>query len=246
MKNEIVPFGFEGNEIRVAKDEITGEFFWVAKDICDVLGYSDTEVTLRKLDDDEKLTRKIYGAGQQRDMMCINESGLYALILRSNKPQAKVFKKWVTSEMLPTIRKTGKYEIRPQTRKITKKAQTLLPEFQRKRNTHQCSRHQGMINMICYTDACYDISDIGIGVFNEARLFNLLRQKAKTLSDLVGGGDVKIIVKNLERNLLSFFGVSYIGDLKYTHTKEIFEAVETLKILTQLNNESLLLMQQGA
>ncbi|MGA1846781.1 phage antirepressor KilAC domain-containing protein, partial [Deferribacter abyssi] len=77
----------------------------------EILGYRDTEVALRKLEDDEKLTRKIYVSGQHRKVWLINESGLYALILRSNKPNAKKFRKWVTSEVLPSIRKTGKYEI---------------------------------------------------------------------------------------------------------------------------------------
>ena len=55
------------NEIRVAMDETTGEPLWVAKDICDVLGYKDAEVALIKLDEDEKLTRKFYGSGQNRE-----------------------------------------------------------------------------------------------------------------------------------------------------------------------------------
>lgn len=107
---ELIPFNFKDKEIRVVIDEITGEPLWVAKDVCDVLQYKDSEVTLRKLDSDEKLTRKIYGSGQNRNMTCINESGLYTLILRSNKPEAKKFKKWVTSEVLPSIRKTGSYQ----------------------------------------------------------------------------------------------------------------------------------------
>lgn len=75
-----------------------------------ILQIKDTEVSLRKLDDDEKLTRKLYVSGQQRDVWIINESGLYNLIFRSNKPEAKAFRKWVTSEVLPQIRATGQYK----------------------------------------------------------------------------------------------------------------------------------------
>lgn len=91
---------------------IDSDPWFVAKDVCDILDMSDTEVALRKLDDDEKLTRKIYGSGQNRKMICISESGLYALIMRSNKPEAKSFRKWVTSEVLPTLRKQGHYGTR--------------------------------------------------------------------------------------------------------------------------------------
>ncbi|MBQ8692488.1 MAG: Bro-N domain-containing protein, partial [Synergistaceae bacterium] len=61
----------------------------------------------RNLDEDEKLVQKFFVAGQNRDVITINESGLYALIMRSNKPEAKKFRKWVTSEVLPEIRRTG-------------------------------------------------------------------------------------------------------------------------------------------
>jgi hypothetical protein len=63
----------------------------------------------QNLDDDEKLLQEIFGAGQRRKMLTISESGLYTLIIRSNKPQAKSFRRWVTAEVLPTIRKTGGY-----------------------------------------------------------------------------------------------------------------------------------------
>lgn len=85
--------------------------WFVARDVCNILELSDTEVALRKLDEDEKLTRKLYVSGQEREVYLINESGLYFLILRSNKPEAKRFRKWVTNEVLPSIRRTGSYSI---------------------------------------------------------------------------------------------------------------------------------------
>ncbi|WP_152182881.1 BRO-N domain-containing protein [Sulfurimonas indica] len=109
-------FKNENAEIRVLGD--SGNPLFVVKDICDALGYSDVSMTLSKLDDDEKLTQRIFSSGQNRDMSVVTESGLYSLILRSNKPEAKKFKKWVTGEVLPTIRKQGTYSVSSETKKI--------------------------------------------------------------------------------------------------------------------------------
>ena len=83
-----------------------GDPWFVAKDICDVLGLSNPTVALNALDQDE---RSKFLLGRQGETNIINESGLYALIFRSNKPNARKFRKWITSEVLPSIRKTGKY-----------------------------------------------------------------------------------------------------------------------------------------
>lgn len=109
MENKIIPFNYGDSLIRVVDNEETGEQLWVAKDVCKVLEYKDVSMTLSKLDNDEKLIQKFFVSGQNRDMWCVTESGLYTLILRSNKPEAKPFKRWVTHEVLPTIRKTGSY-----------------------------------------------------------------------------------------------------------------------------------------
>ena len=98
----------EFGEVRVLADE-RGEPWFVAKDVCDILGLSDVSMSLKKLDEDEKLIQKLFVSGQYRNIWLINESGFYSLVLRSNKPQAKKFKKWVTSEVLPAIRKYGVY-----------------------------------------------------------------------------------------------------------------------------------------
>lgn len=92
---------------------VNGEPFFVAKDVCDILQLSDVCKTVSKLDDDEKLIRKVFVSGQNRDVTLVNESGLYNLIFRSYKSEAKTFRKWVTGEVLPTLRKTGKYEVKP-------------------------------------------------------------------------------------------------------------------------------------
>lgn len=114
---EIIPFDYQGRAIRVLRDE-QGEQWWVATDICGVLEIADVSSTLRGLDEDEKTTLHItrshieHGLSDNSpgtSLNLINEAGLYSLILRSRKPEAKTFKRWVTHEVLPQIRKTGSY-----------------------------------------------------------------------------------------------------------------------------------------
>lgn len=86
-----------------------GEPWFVAKDICGVLGLTNSRVAVGPLDEDEKGVSKVYTPSGEQEMCVINESGLYALVIRSNKPNARKFRKWITSEVLPSIRKIGKY-----------------------------------------------------------------------------------------------------------------------------------------
>jgi hypothetical protein len=90
---------------------VGGEPRFVAKDVCDVLDLSDVSMSISRLDDDEKGTSKVCTPGGTQEMSIITESGLYTLVLRSNKPEAKRFRKWVTSEVLPAIRKHGSYSV---------------------------------------------------------------------------------------------------------------------------------------
>ncbi|WP_420974856.1 phage antirepressor [Bacillus thuringiensis] len=85
------------------------EVLFVAKDICEVLEIKQSSVALKKLEEEEKAMINIHTLGGIQDTWGINESGLYSLIMTSRKPQAKAFKKWVTSEVLPSIRKHGAY-----------------------------------------------------------------------------------------------------------------------------------------
>ena len=105
-QNNVVPFSYGDKEIRIITDE-NGCLWWVAKDICDVLGIVNPTQAVQQLDDDERAMKNI---GRQGKANVINESGLYTLILRSNKPQAKPFRKWVTAEVLPAIRRSGSYQ----------------------------------------------------------------------------------------------------------------------------------------
>ena len=105
--NELQIFNYNGNEVRTIQKD--GEPWWVLKDVCSILELTDTNKTAERLDTDELTRIKFVTGGQNREMLCINESGLYNVILRSDKPEAKPFRKWVTSEVLPSIRKHGAY-----------------------------------------------------------------------------------------------------------------------------------------
>lgn len=99
---------FEGRAVRMAM--IDGEPWWVLKDVCEVLGLTTPARVAERLESDEvSQTHFIDSIGRKQETIIINESGLYSVILRSDKPEARRFRKWVTSEVLPSIRKTGGY-----------------------------------------------------------------------------------------------------------------------------------------
>lgn len=112
MKNNIVAFKYEEQQVRTI--EKNGEPWFVGKDVADILGYSDTAQAVRKhIDNEDKGVVEMTTPGGKQPVTIINESGLYSLILSSKLPTAKEFKHWVTSEVLPSIRKTGEYKITP-------------------------------------------------------------------------------------------------------------------------------------
>lgn len=102
--NELQIFNYNDKEIRTVKKG--GDLWWVLKDVCDVLELSNPTMIAGRLDEDE---RAKFDLGRQGETNIINESGLYNVILRSDKPEAKKFKRWVTHEVLPSIRKHGAY-----------------------------------------------------------------------------------------------------------------------------------------
>ena len=104
----LVPFAFGDNLVRVVKDE-SGNPWFVAKDVCQILEIEKYRDAVSRLDDDERGSALVDTPGGQQEMATISESGLYALVFRSRKPEAKAFSKWVRSEVLPQIRKTGRY-----------------------------------------------------------------------------------------------------------------------------------------
>lgn len=111
MNKAIEVFGFNDTEVRVVT--LDGEPWFVAKDVTNVLGLSNPRTSLAALEDDEKGVHSMDTLGGQQEVTVINEPGLYSLILKSRKPEAKQFKRWVTHEVLPAIRKTGGYNQQP-------------------------------------------------------------------------------------------------------------------------------------
>ena len=106
--NNLQLFEFENQKVRTLK--IDDEPYFVGKDVADILGYKNGSRDINNhVDDEDKLKYQISTAGQKREQTLVNESGLYSLILSSKMPNAKRFKHWVTSEVLPTIRKHGAY-----------------------------------------------------------------------------------------------------------------------------------------
>jgi prophage antirepressor-like protein len=107
--NQLVPFNFGACPVRAIMRD--GEPWFVAKDVCDVLRLGNITEALRGLDEDEKsnLSNSEVSNIPNRGVNIINESGVYNLVFRSNKPEAKAFRKWVTTVVLPSIRKTGAY-----------------------------------------------------------------------------------------------------------------------------------------
>jgi len=105
--NELQIFTYQNNQIRTIEKD--GEPWFVLKDVCGILGISKYRDTADRLDADERESVRVDTPGGEQEMIAVNESGLYNVILRSDKPEAKPFRKWVTSEVLPSIRKHGGY-----------------------------------------------------------------------------------------------------------------------------------------
>jgi prophage antirepressor-like protein len=122
----LLPLHYEGHQIRTHVDDHC-QIWWVAKDVCDELDIRVTDIT-KRLDDDE--VDSIYlvdTLGRSHAMLCVNEPGLYTLILGSRKPAAKAFKRWVTHDVLPTLRRTGTYTISQISDQLTHQGQLPAP-----------------------------------------------------------------------------------------------------------------------
>ena len=132
--NELIVKQFESSSVRIIMVE--NETWWVAKDVCDILDLTNPSESLKPLDSDEKRTLRISEGGPENNI--INEAGLYTLIMRSNKPQTKSFRRWVTHDVLPEIRKTGGYSL-PKT--YTQALEALLVSAKKQEITEiECKR----------------------------------------------------------------------------------------------------------
>jgi len=112
MNNNIIPLDYKGQRVRMTGTK--EKPLWVLKDVCNILELSNPTVVASRLDKDERAKLNL---GRQGETTVVTESGLYAVILRSDKPEAKPFRKWITAEVLPSIRKTGSYTVKGKPKK---------------------------------------------------------------------------------------------------------------------------------
>ena len=122
--NELQIFKYEENEIRIVQRD--GQPWWVLKDVCAVLELSDTNKVAERLDLDELTRIKFVSGGQNREMYAVTEPGLYSVILRSDKPEAVKFKRWITHEVLPSIRKHGAYMTPAKIEEVLRDPDTII------------------------------------------------------------------------------------------------------------------------
>ena len=123
MKNQIFK-NKEFGQIRTCM--VDGETYFVGKDVASALGYKNTkDALMRHVDEEDKLGARFTTSGQNREMIVINESGLYSLILSSKLDSARRFKRWVTSEVLPAIRKNGRYELESKAKELQQQNRVL-------------------------------------------------------------------------------------------------------------------------
>jgi prophage antirepressor-like protein len=197
----MVPMEFKFNSAeRPIRVEIIQEQPWfIAKDVCDALGITNARDSVRKcLDEDERLMSPISTSGQRRKMLFINESGIYSLIFRSNKPEAKLFRKWVTNEVLPAIRRTGQY---------CPVSSTILPE-----KDNDPERNQEELTKLIYQAA--DVAG------NQQTLASYLQVSPSVLTDLRNRPG-KISVKLMRQVIYGCKKVVKLGSVPVEEIRDI-------------------------
>ena len=190
MNNALQVFDYNGSAVRTVEKD--GEVWFVAKDVCDVLGYKNVTQTLDDhLDDDE---RSIISIGRQGDTNIITESGVFALVLRSNKPEARKFRKWVTGTVLPQIKRTGSFSIKPEklTRSIMSAAKMIFSAAGIKHNQLALALDRIVIH---YTgESMLAISGIALEAPTKKQLLNPTQ-----IGKILGGKSPRYINQLLER-----------------------------------------------
>ena len=146
---------------------VDGEPYFVAKDVCEVLGLSKYRDAFSRLDEDERASIKVDTLGGPQDMVAVNESGLYTLVFQSRKPEAKTFRKWVTKEVLPNIRKHGFY-MTPETamslwnvKRVRKQMLAEMKKYLIEDDLRKCAKRFGMSDMSvrCVLNGSYEHND---------------------------------------------------------------------------------------
>jgi prophage antirepressor-like protein len=164
--NELQTFSFNEHEVRSIL--IDNQPWFVGKDVAEVLGYSNTRKALADhVDDEDKGVTKRDTLGGQQEMTIINESGLYSLILSSKLPTAKQFKRWVTSEVLPAIRKTGMYATTGTEKYYILEAARLISE---------CKKRESLPYLIQTLSGIVDLSEVNKSVNVKKTVYDPLQE----------------------------------------------------------------------
>jgi prophage antirepressor-like protein len=187
MSNLPQVFNYKNHQVRIFL--IDGEPWWVAKDVCDVLELGDTHKVMERLDEDERNTIPVTDSlGRLQETYIVNEAGLYNLILGSRKPEAKDFKRWITHEVIPQIRKTGAYALEPrqllavaiiEAQKIIEEQDKKIKELQPKAEFFDAvAGSKDAIDMNRAAKLIYEETRMG-----RNKLFKLLREKGVLMKD---------------------------------------------------------------
>ena len=205
-ENEIRVWNYESSEVRTV--QVNGEPWFVLSDVCKVLELSTPARVAERLEKDEvSQTHTIDRMGREQKTTIINESGLYTVILRSDKPQAKPFRKWVTSEVLPSIRKHGSYSVQSQFADLSPQLQVLIQMETRQkqieaRQAEQATALAGLEQKIQNTCEVIALDKTAWRKDSE----HLINKIARATGE--GCGGIRLVYEEIYRSIESRAGVS--------------------------------------
>ena len=205
-ENEIRVWNYESSEVRTV--QVNGEPWFVLSDVCKVLELSTPARVAERLEKDEvSQTHTIDRMGREQKTTIINESGLYTVILRSDKPQAKPFRKWVTSEVLPSIRKHGSYSVQSQFADLSPQLQVLIQMETRQkqieaRQAEQATALAGLEQKLQNTCEVIALDKTAWRKDSE----HLINKIARATGD--GYGGIRLLYEEIYRSIESRAGVS--------------------------------------
>ena len=225
-ENKIQVWNYESSEIRTV--QINGEPWFVLSDVCKVLELSSPHKVADRLDGDERNQIPVIDSlGRHRNTTVVNESGLYTVVLRSDKPQAKPFRKWVTSEVLPSIRKTGSYSTQSQFADLSPQLQFLIQMEirQNKLEEEQKKQNQALESMKETVNSTVDYAlktGNSFGIAKEAIILNRENWRTETR---------KILLK-----IVSKYPTIGTVDSVYNKLYEALDGRANVKLDTRLKN----------
>lgn len=213
---------YYGQPVRIVMQQ--ADPWFVAKDVCAVLEVGDVSSALRRLDEDEKGTDTIPTPGGQQEMSIVSEAGLYALILTSRKPEAKAFKRWITHEVLPSIRKSGSYVYPPSAHPVDER--TVRTELLKAALEHE-ERLSTLEQRISTVENNVTLSH------GEQRA--LQRAIGRRVYELEANAETRReLFRQAHREIKDRWGVSSYRDVKRTELSEVMAYIKAWKPKLQL------------